>query len=167
MKETEHVSDEVNSQTGNDSDKGSLCSEMDNEILREDLNTSLEEMDLRPVKLHAAAAHARATLCKRKFQQLPEKLKEQKEILKKRVAEVADILPEELNPHENNEPEHIKELKKKAGDLDTLVGLMKDKIKASNNRQKKQILTMMPPSWSIKRAQNEFEVSIWYGKQRN
>ena len=50
-------------------------------------------------------------------------------------------------------------MKKKAGDLDTLVGHMKDKIKTSNNRQKKQVLTMMPPSGSIKRAQNEFEVS--------
>ena len=159
LKEAEHVSDEVNSQTANDSDNGSLCSEMDNEILREDLNTSLEEMDLSPVKLHAVAVHARATLCKRKFQQVQKKLKEEEEILKKQVAEVADVLPEELNPHENNEPEDIKELKKKAGDLDTLVGHMKDKIKTSNNRQKKQVLTMMPPSGSIKRAQNEFEVS--------
>ena len=49
--------------------------------------------------------------------------------------------------------------KMKANDLDYLVHYMKEKMKLSNRNEKLQILTLIPKSWSIRKAAEEFSVS--------
>ena len=48
----------------------------DDSFHKEYLSTSLEEMDVSPLKLHAVASHSRESYGERKFQQIKEKLKE-------------------------------------------------------------------------------------------
>ena len=50
-------------------------------------------------------------------------------------------------------------MNQKANDLDKLAELMKRKVKVSNNREKKQILTLTPESWSLRKVTKEFKVS--------
>lgn len=54
----------------------------------------------------------------------------------------------------------MQEIKDKADDLDRFMNLIKEKIKVSRNqREKIQLLTRVPISWSRKRIQEEFEVT--------
>ena len=112
------------------------------EMLRHDLDVSLEVMDLSPIKLHGVASHSKVVLGKRKLEQFREKMKDQETTLQKKVAQVIDVMPEDLTPSESSQPENYKEMKEKADNLDRLVDLMKNKIKISNRRQKIQILTI-------------------------
>ena len=43
------------------------------------------------------------------------------------------------------------DMNQKANDLDKLVELMKEKLKVSNKREKIQILTLTPESWSFQK----------------
>ena len=52
-----------------------------------------------------------------------------------------------------------KDIQSKADDLDFLVQCMKEKLKISNRKQKLQILTLIPNSWSVRKATEEFQVS--------
>ena len=61
------------------------------EMLRHDLDTSLEDMDLSPVKLHGVASHSKVTLGKCKVQQFKDKMKDPETILQKRVAKIIDV----------------------------------------------------------------------------
>ena len=74
-------------------------------------------------------------------------------------------MPEDLTLSENSQPENYKEMKVKADDLDRLVDLMKNKISTSNRRQKIQILTIAPASWSIEKTKTEFNVSAYMVRQ--
>ena len=56
-------------------------------------------------------------------------------------------------------------MKEKADNLDRLVDLMNNKMQSSNRRQKIQILTIAPSSWSIEKTKNEFNVSAYMVKQ--
>ena len=47
----------------------------------------------------------------------------------------------------------------KARDLDKLVELMKKKLKISNRSKTLQVLTLVPDSWSVRKAATEFNVS--------
>ena len=51
------------------------------------------------------------------------------------------------------------DMSQKANDLDKLVELMKEKLKVSNKREKIQILTLTPESWSLRKTAKEFKVS--------
>ena len=44
------------------------------------------------------------------------------------------------------------DMNQKANDLDKLVELMKEKLKVSNEREKIQILTLTPESWSLQKT---------------
>ena len=47
----------------------------------------------------------------------------------------------------------------KENDLDYLVDCMTDKLKISNRRKRLQILTLVPNSWSLRKAAEVFSVS--------
>jgi hypothetical protein len=101
------------------------------------------------------------------LEQFHEKIKDQETTLKKKVAKVIDVMPEDLTTSESGQPENYKEMKEKADNLDRLVDLMKNKIKISNRRQKIQILTIAPASWSIEKTtcKTEFNVSAYMVRQ--
>ena len=101
------------------------------------------------------------------MEQFHEKIKDQETTLTKKVAKVIDVMPEDLTPSESGQPENYKEMKEKADNLDRLVDLMKNKIKISNRRQKIQILTIAPASWSIEKTtcKTEFNVSAYMVRQ--
>ena len=46
------------------------------------------------------------------------------------------------------------DMSQKANDLDKLVELMKEKLKVANKREKIQILTLTPKSWSLQKTAN-------------
>ena len=51
------------------------------------------------------------------------------------------------------------DMNQKANDLDKLVEMMKEKLKVSNKREKIQILTLTPESWSLRKTAKIFKVS--------
>ena len=51
------------------------------------------------------------------------------------------------------------ETQSNANDLDYLVDCMKDKLKIPNRRKRLQILTLVPNSWSLRKAAEVFSVS--------
>ena len=61
------------------------------------------------------------------MEQFHEKIKDQETTLKKKVAKVIDVMPEDLTTSESGQPENYKEMKEKADNLDRLVDLMKNK----------------------------------------
>ena len=100
-KKDQQFVDESDPHVGNESDGETVSSGSNEEIiLRHDLDTSLEEMDLSPMKLHGVASHSKVTLGKRKLQQFHDKLKNQETTLQKRVARVIDVMPEDLELRE-------------------------------------------------------------------
>ncbi|XP_071950769.1 uncharacterized protein [Antedon mediterranea] len=73
---------------------------------------------------------------------------------KAKVSKVLNIPQEELSSSDQDKP------CKKCKDLDTLVGLLKEKCsKATTTKEKIILLTLAPPSWSIKKTVQEFQVS--------
>ena len=156
---------ESDSQMEKESDTETMSSGSHEEMMRHDVDTSLKEMDLSPIKLHGVAVHSRITLGKRKLQQIQDKMKDQETVLRKRIAKIIDVVPEDLKSTDNTQPQNYKEMKDKADDLHRLVDLMKRKIRTSNRRQKIQILTIAPPSWSIEKTKTEFNVSAYMVRQ--
>ena len=50
-------------------------------------------------------------------------------------------------------------MNQKANDLGKLVELMREKLKVSKKREKIQILTLTPGSWSLRKTAKEFKLS--------
>ena len=63
----------------------------DDSFHKEYLSTSMEEMDVSPVKLHAVASHSRESYGERKFQQIKEKHKEKEASLQETVASAISV----------------------------------------------------------------------------
>ena len=80
--------------------------------------------------------------------------------MSKRLATILNIQQSELQRTDNsNEVDSKQDMNQKANDLDKLVELMKEKLKVSNKREKIQILTLTPESWSLRKTAKEFKVS--------
>ena len=161
---------ESDSQTDNESDEETMsCVDREkmtvSASVRHDLDTSFEDVDLSPIKLHGVPSHSKVNLGKRKLQQFRDKLKEQETTAQKRVAKVIGVIPENLDPSESSQPDNYDELKEKADNLDRLVDLMKSKMQSCKRKQKIQILTIAPSSWSIEKTKNEFNVSAYMVRQ--
>ena len=68
----------------------------------------------------------------------------------KRLAAILNVQQSELESIDNSiEVDSEQDMNQKANDLDKLVELMKEKLKVSNKREKIQILTLTPESWSF------------------
>ena len=132
--------------------------------VRTSLNASLDEMGVSPVKLHSLPSHSKVSYGKRKIQQVHRKLEEKVGTIQSEVAEVMSIASYDLSTNVNV-PDNFTELKEKAHDLDRLLFLMKEKIKNCTREKKIQILTMMPGSWSVKKAKEFFNVSAYIVRQ--
>ena len=165
-KRDEQCGDEPDSHTEKESDEETMSYGSGEETtLRHDLDTSFEEVDLSPIKLHSVPSHSKVTLGKHKLQQFHDKLNKLETTVQKRVAKVSGVLPENLEPSESSQPDNYNEIKEKADNLDRLVDLMKNKMQSSNRKQKILILTIAPSSWSIEKTKNEFNVSGYMVRQ--
>ncbi len=80
-------------------DGGDLIPEVDNgkEETKKNLNDSLEEIEVSPVKLHSIPSHSRMSYGKRKIKQVFSKLEEKETKIQHQVAEVMNISAEDLS----------------------------------------------------------------------
>ena len=105
-----------------------------------------------PFKVHAVPGHMKVAHGKRKLAQVNN--------VSKRLATILNVQQSELKSTENSiEVDSEQDMNQKANYLDKPVELMKEKLKASNKREKIQILTPTPESWSLRKAAKEFKVS--------
>ena len=123
------------------------------------LNDSLLEMEISPVKAHSLAPHSRVSYVKRKMKQIDEHLEKKRSTIRSEIATTIKISNGSFTEKDPALLQASKELEQKGKDLDCLVELMREKLPHVNNSRKIQILTMVPPSWSIKKAQDVFRVS--------
>ena len=65
--ENQQIADKSDSETGNESDTETMSLGSHEEMLRHDLDVSLEVMDLSPIKLHGVASHSKVVLGKRNW----------------------------------------------------------------------------------------------------
>jgi hypothetical protein len=80
--------------------------------------------------------------------------------MSKKLSVILNVNATDLKNNVTEEPnvEH----QRKADDLDKLIVLMQEKLKTSNRREKIQILTLVPDSWSLRKAAEEFITSVDY-----
>ena len=123
------------------------------------LTDSLLEMEISPVKAHSLAPHSRVSYVKRKMKQIDEHLEKKRSTIRSEIATTIKISNGSFTEKDPALLQASKEVEQKGKDLDCLVELMREKLPHLNNSRKIQILTMVPPSWSIKKAQDVFRVS--------
>ena len=76
------------------------------------------------------------------------------------MATILNVQQSELESTDNStEIDSEQHMNRKENYFDKLVELMKEKLKASNKREKIQILTLTPESWSLRKTAKEFKVS--------
>jgi len=118
---------------------------------RKKLNTSLETMEITPVKLHSVAQHSRLPSAKAKLEKVVNTFK----------AGISSAYRVDIATLENNVPDDIEQVREKATQLDRLYGLIKQKITEVSYPEKIQILTLAPDEnvWSRKYCAEYFNVS--------
>lgn len=123
----------------------------------EELNTSIQNLGESPFKLHGIAPHSKSSYGKKKIESVTSKLK----------SKVSKVLEKDFSLGEElPDAEKIKENEQKIKDLDRLVLLMKEKLSTTNSqREKIQILTLVPSSWSRKKIREEFNVSEYTARK--
>ena len=114
------------------------------------LNSTLQDLYLPPLILHSVA-HSVLSVGKRKVSQV-------EKAMSVKVAKAVKFNPDQLASPDYI-PEFSTDIEKKANNLDYLVSQVKMKIQTANCRQKIQILTLSPKSWTLRQAAKEFNVS--------
>ena len=84
------------------------------------------------------------------------KLEQVHQVVQQKIASTLTVEPSVLSPS-NSRDQNV--CKTKADNLDYFVDCMKEKMQLSNKNEKLQILTLIPKSWSIRKAAEEFGVS--------
>ncbi|XP_065643371.1 uncharacterized protein LOC136075062 [Hydra vulgaris] len=117
---------------------------------KELINTSFDKLDVSPVKFHGVPQHAKISLGKRKLMQATD-------VMSKKLSVILNVNATDVKNDVTEEPnvEH----QKKAEDLDKLILSMQEKLKTANRREKIQILTLVPDSWSLRKATEVFNIS--------
>ena len=96
---------------------------------RDVMNSTLNELELTPFKVHAVPGHMKVAHGKRKLAQVNN--------VSKRLATILNVQQSELKSTENSiEVDSEQDMNQKANDLDKLVEFMKEKRKVSNKREK-------------------------------
>ena len=118
---------------------------------RDVMNSTLNKLELTSIKVHAVHGHMKVGHGKRKLAQINNEVS-------KRLATILNVQQSELESTDNSiEVDLEQDMNQKANDLDKLVELMKEKLKVL--REKIQILTLTPKSWSLQKMTKEFKVS--------
>ena len=119
---------------------------------RDVMNSTLNKLELTPFKVDAVPGHTKVAQGKWKLAHVNE--------MSERLATILDVQQSKLESTENSiEVDSEQDMNQKANDLDKLVELMKEKLKVSNKREKIQILTLIPESWSLRKTAKELKVS--------
>lgn len=119
---------------------------------KHDLDVSMAAIGVSPMKLHSLSTGSKLNYAKRKVDELKCKFKS-------KIARVLKLPENDLEDSSDSSNE-CTSMAQKAEDLDHLVAAMKEKLKiTSRNRDKIQILTMTPRSWSIQKTITEFNVT--------
>ena len=80
--------------------------------------------------------------------------------MSKRLATILNIQQSEFESIDKSiQVDSEQDMNQKANNLHKLVELMKEKLKVSIKREKIQILTLTPESWSLQKTAKEFKVS--------
>lgn len=117
----------------------------------ENLNISLYSLGESPIRLHSLPDHMRVPYAKKKIQSVVDNIEEKVSIVMQK-----DILDEICR----QEKEELKENEAKAKDMDNFIALLKSKFETDlTRREKVQLLTLIPSSWSRKKIQEEFQVT--------
>lgn len=111
------------------------------------LNFMLRKVNQSPIKLHAVSSKQRQSLGKRKAETL--------------CSEVKKKFSNVLGSNFWDEPETVSsEVEQKAANFDALIELIKEKIASGISRREKiQLLTLAPISWTADKVQSTFNVS--------
>lgn len=120
------------------------------------LNTSLTSLGISPAKLHSVARHSRSAAAKRKLESATGALK----------TKISHVYQVELATEASNNPDSVLTiLEEKAKHHDELMDKIKQKIKHANNREKIQLLTLVPQTWSRQKVSSTFQVSEYLVRQ--
>ncbi|XP_047127482.1 uncharacterized protein LOC124808449 [Hydra vulgaris] len=117
---------------------------------KELIKTSFDKLDVSPVKFHGVPQHAKISLGKRKLMQA-------NDVMSKKLSVILNVNATDLKNDVTGEPNV--ENQKKTEDLDKLILSMQEKLKTANRRGKIQILTLVPDSWSLRKAAEVFNIS--------
>ena len=118
---------------------------------RDVMNSTLNELELTPFKVHAVPGHMKVA---------QGKLAQIKNEVSKRLATILNVQQSELESTvKSTKVDLEQDMNQKANDLDKIVELMKEKLKVSNKTEKIQILPLTPESWSLRKTAKEFKIS--------
>ena len=118
------------------------------ELNRSELNTSLGEIGVSPLKLHSLSSGSKVKEGKRKLQRIEDKQLETTETVRKKIAKVLDVQESKLTSFN------------KAAEYDRIVGLVSEKLQTtSDNRMRVQLLTLAPRSESVTFVAQQFNAS--------
>lgn len=139
-----------------DEDIISLEKSLDKEKSLDELNLSIQNLGESPFKLHAIAPHCQSSYAKRKLTSVTNKLK----------CKVGKVLEKEFSLDESPCGGVSKIDQQKIKDMDRLVELIKEKLNVTTSQKERlQILTLVPASWSRKRISEEFSVSEYTARK--
>ena len=109
---------------------------------RDVMNSTLNELELTPFKVHAVPGHMKVAHGKWKLAQVNNEVS-------KRLATILNIQQSKLQRTDNsNEVDSKQDMNQKANDLDKLAELMKENLRYQIRQKKIQILTLTAESWS-------------------
>ncbi|KAJ8884164.1 hypothetical protein PR048_016021 [Dryococelus australis] len=126
------------------------------ELALKTISTTFDELGISPLKLHAVPSHSKPVYGKRKLKSAYYSLR----------SKFCEVLGKDFPLEEYDNQSVSNDIKQKAEDLDTLLLLIKEKLKITQNRQQKiRLLTSIPISCSRQRIMEEFEVSEYAVRQ--
>ena len=108
------------------------------ESLKNKLNSTLERIGVSPVNIYGVAQHSCTASGKGK-------LKKVLNVYKENISAAYNVLDIEI---EEPPPVYVRDTKNKADELDRLHAAMKEKLVTTSNKEKLQILNLVPDSWS-------------------
>ena len=116
---------------------------------------TLQEHDQSPINLHSLPSHSKEPYAKRKMEALQASFSEK----------MSKVMKVDLAPPVETE-KLPKDVQEKIDDMDELIRLMKEKLQTCNTRREKiQVLTLAPNSWSRKKVAEEFNASDYAVRQ--
>ena len=121
------------------------------------MNTSLVELGVSPLKLHAVSTRSRVLHGKRKMKKVEMKQAEDTEVVMNKMVKALGVSPEQLKSFD------------KAQEYYRLMGLVKSKINDTHDKREiVQLLTLAPQSWMVSKVAKEFNVTKYLvRKSRN
>ena len=125
---------------------------------REILDESLDILGQSPIKLHSLPKHRRLAYASTKFEATVD-------LFKQSFAEAIGVQQDDLPILNKSEVDVTHDMITKANDLDKLMEQIRDKVSIAPYNEKMQILTLIPESWTIKKASCYFKVSEYLVKR--